>query len=324
MKKLYTLLTIILSVLVSANAQPTITATDFNPYIGLAIKYYTFTPFPFDGGPAGAGVTWDFSQVSANDSVTAVYVDPATTIHAASFPTATIANNLTGIGFEYLNANSNFIARAGIDAQGVLMPYSDDEVIMNYPCTYTTTYTDSYVATFSTGGYTFYRKGTVDVNADAYGTLLLPWGSVSNVLRLHLVENYTDSTAFSFTSYTSDNYIWVTPGTHYYLCSIASVSNQYSGSFLDAATVGLSKVDLSKFLHISPNPTTNYLCIDFAANEKINRTTITDISGKVVFSNDNNSIMENQRIAIDHLTAGYYFVNIETSDRTFTQKFIKQ
>ncbi len=325
MKKLYSLLSIILSVFVSVNAQPTITAADFNPYIGYSVNFYTFTPFPFDGGPAGAGVTWDFSQVSPNDSVTANYIDPATTIHAASFPSATVAGDITGTGLEYVNANSNFIARAGIDAGGVIMPYSDDEVIMNYPCTYTTTFTDSYTATFTAGGYIFYRQGTVDVNADAYGTLMLPWGSISTVLRLHLVENYTDSTSFSFNSYTSDNYIYVTPGTHYYLCNIASLNNQFSGSYINQNSfTGLSKLDLNKFLHISPNPATEYLNIDFAANEKILKTTITDITGKVVYSDAGNFSMKNQQIAVDYLNAGFYLVNIETADRTFTQKFVKE
>ena len=322
MKKLYSLLIMILTI-VTSFAQPIINSTDLNPYIGLAVNYYTFTPFPFDGGPSGANVTWDFSGVSPNDSVFANYVNPASTIHGANFPTSTIASQIVGTGFEYLNANSNFMARVGIDANGIMMPYTDEEKIITYPATYNTTFTDSFVASF-TSSIVFYRRGTVTMTADAWGTLILPWGSVSNVLRVHLIENYKDSSQFTNNNFVSDNYYWVTPGTHFFLCSIATVGSNYSGSYLNASSVGVNSIDFSKFLHVSPNPASNFLNIEFAANEKVLRTTITDIAGKVVYADAAGSSMEKQQINIAHLSSGYYLVNIETSERTFTQKFIRE
>jgi hypothetical protein len=306
---------------ISARSQPVINATDFNPFLGLAVKYYTFNPFPFDPGPSGANVTWDFSAVAYEDSFNTNFIDPATTAHAVNFPNANIAGQIVGTGFEYFDANSSFLSREGLDMTSQLMPYSDGEKIITYPCSYTTTFTDHYASTFTAGGFQFYRNGDVYGEADAYGTLMLPWGSVQNVLRLHLREIYTDSTGFTLSHDTADQYQYITPGIHFPLCSILKQGNTIEGSYLDEmSVVGINSLATDNQVKVYPNPASDHLFFSQNTNAILNYT-ITDITGKVILQPDK---IVNRRIDIQSLSPGYYFLNINTGTNIYSYRFVKQ
>jgi len=68
-----------------------------------------------------------------------------------------------------------------------------------------------------------------------------------------------------------------------------------------------------------PNPTTNFTQLKGIELNSIQKISLTDINGKIVFKN----ILINQSISISSLSKGVYFINITTSNNTIiTRKII--
>jgi hypothetical protein len=150
---------------------------------------------------------------------------------------------------------------------------------------------------------------------------MLPWGSIQDVLRIHITEEFRDSTSFTTLHYSSDNYIWVTPGTHFYLCNIASLDNNFSGSYVKQTSLGLNKVDLNAF-NIFPNPASKYLDLNLNTNAGEALVKITDVTGKIVSSEM--TAANASRIDVSFLDRGCYFVTVEADNKVYTKRFIKQ
>lgn len=330
MKKIYTILTVIIFTVTYSFAQPNITASNFNPVLGQAITYHTFTPTSLTPGSSGANQNWNFASTPNSGTVSFTYVTPASTPYGASFPSANLAANHNG-AYEYQIANTNFLARAGAWASGVTIPYSDAENLIAFPFTYNSTYTDNFAATFVSSGYTFNRSGSVNGTADGYGTLVLPWGTLTNVLRIHTTENYQDVWAFGTINYSSDNYYWVKPGTHYFLYSLAALtangSTSYGGSYIDQTSVGINQVDPGEVsLSIFPNPASENLSVHFNLRESVSvRISISNLLGQEVFSSEEGSIYAGnfeKAIDVSGLREGLYFLNIKMDDTITTSKLV--
>jgi hypothetical protein len=71
--------------------------------------------------------------------------------------------------------------------------YTDNVLELKLPCTYGTTWTDSYGASFTAAGVPATRVGSLTGNADAWGTLVLPVVETPNVLRVHVRKQTFDA-----------------------------------------------------------------------------------------------------------------------------------
>jgi WD40 repeat protein len=77
-----------------------------------------------------------------------------------------------------------------------------------------------------------------------------------------------------------------------------------------------NKLDLTIF----PNPAKDFLYLKIPANLKIEKIEITDLTGRIVFSSNQNETM----ISINHLPSGCYFLSIQTQEnKKAIQSFIK-
>jgi hypothetical protein len=319
MKKNYLIIILIFQITLTINAQPYISNTDFNPLVGESHTTYSFTPLPFDPGPSGANVTWDFSTISPGNTTVLTIVTPSSTPNGANYPSATIAADFGGY-YEYMIANTSFFARSGIDV-GFPMVYSDEEKILTYPFTYNSTFTDSFAASFLTTN----RTGVVTGTADAYGTLILPWGTVSNVLRFHLVENFQDASPSGTQAYTSDNYFWVTPGVHYYLCSISSLTGTIAGKYIDATSVGLnSNIVFNSEMSSYPNPVTDKLNLKINSGKSIDHVIVADIAGKKLFDQQLYGFASEHQIDLSMLNSGFYILTVKLGNQSISQKILKK
>ncbi len=80
-------------------------------------------------------------------------------------------------------------------------------------------------------------------------------------------------------------------------------------------------VKQSENITIYPNPTTGAFSLKL--NSKMSRIKITDITGKIIYS-DNNIVDEIVKIDISTQTQGIYIVKITTENKVLTTKIIKQ
>jgi WD40 repeat protein len=78
----------------------------------------------------------------------------------------------------------------------------------------------------------------------------------------------------------------------------------------------VNEIDLTIF----PNPANDLIHLNIPKNLKIEKTEITDLTGKIVFSSNQNENI----IPINHLPSGFYFLSIQTQEKKKAiQSFIK-
>ena len=304
----------------SAIAQPTISASGVLSTIGDVVVYTTDTTTSFNPGSSGANQTWNFTGLHAHTSSSTIYVDPSTTPFASDFPAANIAGT-SGQNIVYIFQSNNRIENYGAATATVSMPYMDPEDLIHFPFSMGSSYTDSWMAVFNSGAYTFYRTGTTTVTADGYGTLQTPVGSYVNALRVHLVQNYQDSTFIGvpyIITYSNDEYMWYENGTHSVISTMYEFTSSLGGTtqrtnYLQSIN-GVNSLPNKNALVISPNPAveTINLSLTEAGNTQAEVVIYNSIGEKVKsLSGENFPVGTNNiQINIADLPQGIYFLHL--------------
>ncbi|HWY39051.1 MAG TPA: T9SS type A sorting domain-containing protein [Bacteroidia bacterium] len=330
MKKLYIILPLLcFTIKIKMFAQsPILTAANSNPVIGEVINgqgiNYT------SPGSGGASQVWNFSALVSTGAQSFSFIDPSTTANAASFPTSNIATfNSAASSYNYLTTSStSLLADGNFTSPSTLMPYSNPQKVLDYPFSMGSNFTDTYQGSYTSGSSTIIRKGTDTVTADGYGSLILPYGTLNNVLRASIIDNYADTTTLGvpFAKFRTVTYNWYLPNIHYPVMSLTSIyynGNPVAqfGSYLDqtSTSIGIIEHDLlNSNLSIYPNPATNSLFIQAAG--KIKTITCTNYLGQAA-----DVKFENNSVNISSFSKGLYFLTVTSEDgKTNTQKFIKE
>lgn len=315
----------------SFSQSPTLTAANSNPVVGEVIngEAINYT----NPGSGGASQTWDFSALVALGAQTFSYVNPSTTVNAASFPSATIATTSAATTTNnYYSTSATDFSIEGYDygaPTNLTEPYSNAEKVLTYPFTMGSNFMDDYYGTYTSGANTINRTGTNAVAADGYGTLILPWGTLNNVLRVVSVDDYADSTStgMPFSHFTFNIFNWYYPGVHNAVLSLTSLYMNGDtttpvaqfGTYLDQVSVGINENVFSKSdFNIYPNPSNEKLFIQ--STEKIKSLNCMNSLGQTI-----SVTIENNAINISSLSKGMYFlIVVSENGNSFRKKFIKE
>lgn len=264
MKK-FILTSLVAAAIFSAVAQPILTTANSVQNIG---EIFTTRMCSFSSpGPGGASQNWNFSSVTPTAITSTSFVLPSSIPGSSIFSGATHAST-DGNSIGFYAVNTNTLQMVGTrPSPTVNMVYSNREDLMRFPFTMGNSYADNFAATFTTTN-AFYRYGTSTLTADGYGTLTTPAGTFNNVLRIHLQQVYKDSAWFGMPfiiNYNNDQYMWFTPGIHYALLTISTLTNSIAptSQFLmylqnysaDVTEMKNTTNDLSLF----PNPASSEL-----------------------------------------------------------------
>ena len=325
-----------LSVTSMALAQPTLTAAGINPVIG-DVTSVTSSTAAISPGSSGANQTWNLSITGTASTNTAVAV--SSTPSGSSFPGSNIAVGTSTSAYVYYNASSTAFQYYGSKSTQGVQYYSNPEDFLHFPCTYNSTYTDAFACTY-TSSTTIYRNGTVTVTADGYGTLTTPAGTFSNVMRVHLFENYRDSGNISgFASVTNlqnDEYLWFLNSNHTAIASVASLTTSVSGfntvantcSYANSVVTGINNADnLISSCNLFPNPTSNNLTlnINLTDAQKLSLKLYNSLGAQVgtAINTDGVQGLNDVKLDVATLPEGIYFVQISLNGvLTSAKKFI--
>lgn len=325
---------------VAAIAQPTLNAANSNPVTGdvLTLQQYSY----ISPGNSGGSQTWNFSSITQSTNAAIAYSYAAVSAsNAAIFPNANQQyGSSTTFGFNKISTTA--LQNYGVKQGTVNIVYSNPEDQMHYPFTMGGSYSDPFLATFTSSGSTFERRGTTTVNADAYGTLQLPSGTFSNVLRVHFVQDYQDSTDMPgfgpyIITYLNDEYMWYLPNNHMPIFSTYSLTMD-NGFSAPTSSTGSNKlgtivsgineqVNYIKSLNFYPNPTSNgVLNLDLNLNDNINyEIVIVDNLGREVLrtkSDDGITGYNFKTIDISSLESGLYNFEVVTGTIKLVNKKI--
>jgi len=261
----------------AAIAQPTLTATGINPVIG---ESYTINNGNYvSEGSSGANQTWDLSTISGSSGGLTNNVTPSSTPNGSNFPTSNLAadNTTTGSTGYYFTSSSVLQILGAVGGSGsTVITYSNYEDILHFPFNYNNSYNDQWAASFQSAGYNYYRTGNTTVTADGYGTLITPNGTYTNVMRVHFVQDYQDSTYIGtpyIITYYNDEYIWYKEGVHATLAAVYTFTNSMSGTstagFYLTGTIGIDETNnYITSSNVFPNPAVDKVNINLNLTEK--------------------------------------------------------
>ncbi|MDQ3191121.1 MAG: T9SS type A sorting domain-containing protein [Bacteroidota bacterium] len=327
MKKNYVLLLLMLLVIGKTNAQ-TLTSATNNPVIGET--FTTHSSSHTGAGNSGTGQTWNFSTSASLGTTTVSFIAPSSAPNSGSFANANISI-LTGGNYSFMENTSTAQSILGYDVNGTIFTYSDPEDLIRFPFSYDSSYVDNFVADVNG----FDRVGFSTVTADGTGTLILPYGTFNNVLRVKVVQDYSDSYNGSvYYEYLTEIYMWYLPNIHFYLYSQSSIitnggTPSLSAAYLDPSHVttnileyNSSDIDLMLF----PNPANNSTILSYSLSESsaVN-IAILNTMGQIVKEEkieNHSSGVYNHNLDLNFLPKGIYFVQLEINGAVSTKKLI--
>ncbi len=291
----------------------------------------TFAP-GFTIGNAGPNQTWDMSTLWVNGTDTVRFVDPAATANAADFPTANLGIDQASLGgTAYLLSSPT-----GLDLQGLvgdLLGTGDPLVIHQVPASRIAQFPFTYQNTFS-------NTSTIDVTVDAssfgiafvdsarikrismrnltsdgYGTLILPAGTNTNVLRVKEINDQNDSlwihsflgwSLFQDTVYTDSTFTWWNNTKGYYLAQAIYIGGVLNNlDYQDPVIVGRPE-PIALAFQVYPNPAQDRLFID--TDGKAYSMQISDLQGRIVSTQ--RILGPHAELGVGQLQRGYYLYTL--------------
>jgi hypothetical protein len=302
MKK-FTLLSTLTAVLfvTTTFAQPVIVDGTNLPPVGYTTSIMNGTASTGPGA-GGASATWNLGTLSLSNVGTYAVVNPATTPVAASYPSGNYAISVTPTSGSALY--SYYIKTAGdlselcnsvTTTAGSGVNYTPGpRKILKFPFNYNDTFTAVYATTASPGN---------DFESyDGYGTLITPWATYTNVVRIK--TTYTSSVGYAINWYTLNPLLSV--------LTYDSNSNSYTGLTV-SPTETEQVTPPNSAVSVFPNPFTNNMVVKLSSGTAIDHAAIviTDVTGRIV---KQVAIANNETtIRRDKLGSGIYFYQVVNS-----------
>lgn len=328
----------VLAISGSLAAQPTLTNGNLSPVAGEKFYQFTCNTAGITNGASGAGVTWNFSGLTTVYTDSLEYIACMGTPYCDTFPGSTLSIDHGGGYYEYYITDANQFAITGYGDAPYSEYYSNPISMLNYPMTYGTTSIDTYA--YSQPFSPYYSNGVDTFHGDAWGTLILPSGTYTNTLRVHLVMTVHDSDLSGgspvVTDHYSDLYFWYTPGFHnplltmyYDTIGTGTPTLQDVVYYTEPASLKTKNSFVTQeSIEVYPNPVNDLLHIRYNASVAQNITlSVTDMAGRVVGSSVTNEVSKGANeltYPVNTLSAGMYIMKLQTPVNTIVKKIMVQ
>lgn len=334
MKQLYVPVLSMVVPFFSATAQPTLTSGSASPVPGDESIYQS--ALFMDQGPAGAGQTWDLSSLTNLASATRQWVAPVATGVGGPFPNATVAVGLTANHFLFYKATATGFEEDGFSLLTTVSTCGDRLTLMQYPLAFGGVFSDDMQCDITDGVTSWEETATITAGADSYGTLVLPWGTVNDVLRVR-TQTHREETQYGTVS-DYDTYSWYKPGVHFAIATIETRVATFSGftirdsstAVLDASAIGMEEaLRYSIGVDLQPNPATDRVEVVYGvAGGRALSIDLIDLTGTTVrtFPRTTNAAgVQRETIDLHGLSGGAYLVRVTDHTGAFGMKrLVKQ
>ncbi len=285
----------------SSSAQPVFSGCNFE-FGDVAIKSHNDNVFE---GSAGENVIWDFSQVTVGSFDFLEIIE----IAEAPFPDSFVDGDMTIISnsgyYDVIRCDGEMLSYLGEMTNSSALVYGDVREILRFPMTYLDEFVDSY----ERGA----QVGIDSLLVDGYGTLILPYGTFENVLRVRTIDN--SEVIGSGISWRSISYAFYHETSFIPLLGISHLNQldfiTHGVSFSDPNAVDVTNVERDK-IKMFPNPVSDIL--HFNGLERGSTVNIYTLSGTLVQSAFSKETINS--VPVDRLSAGLYFVQITDDHST--------
>jgi hypothetical protein len=290
-------------------AQPLFTATPFLPHTG--DSYTVGRYMHVNEGPTGANQTWDISDSQFLADASYEVVSALDVPCHNDYPEALQAIGVGG-GYDMLAVVDNEVLSYGITQTPGMAGfyYSNPQTKMSFPMSYNDTWSDTFNGTDPNGTM---RTGNSTATYDGYGTLITPYGTYANVIRLHAHIYTFDITTDAECPADLDYYFWYGADYRYPLAvtwSGTGVCGLTSGSeYLSGIQTSTKELNETSSVSAYPNPFTDQLSISNEKNWSNATIVLLDVCGHEVLRVKNQN---GKQFILDtsSLTSGIYVIRI--------------
>lgn len=300
MKKIYTLL-FVSCIVISANAQFLMKSDSHILKVG--DEHYFNITNNVDAGANGAACVWNFSKLETSSQLTSYMYDVAKTGNSLDIPEANTVLEEFGVKF-FFKSTGSIMEQYGTVSGNTITKYDKPFVKMVFPFEYGDVYSGDFSGIIEGPNFKQPIEGNYSLEADAYGTLIIPTGIYNNVIRIKTYkEEYSKGSSCNCGVV---SYKWYSKDIRYPLLTI--IQSQNSNGTTTIRTAYYSKFKLNEIIekedvnlkyiqaNMYPNPFNESFKIDYY----IQKDSPVEI---VVFDNTGRKVSS---IQINKQAAGYY------------------
>ena len=276
--------------------------------------YYSLAT-EFFPGPAGANQTWDFSHIDGDFLGSDTALPVAGSPFAANFPTANYLYKFSGpltegdlYFYHNLTAEKFEIITLGYNGSTGDNFSPNPKTYVTFPYVYNTVFTDTFQSTTDSGPTTF------TATYDGYGTLIMSFGTFTNVVRQKVVSNGVT------------NYNWFNVSPFYPILQTVFEENML-GIVQDQTQLDITDNETAGSAAVYPNPVRDVVHINLASQISGPVTiSVYNLAGQMVYNQKSDLDESHVSADIQHLSPGLYFVEISTleSSPPFISKIVKE
>lgn len=286
-------------------AQPVISSSDITGDFSancFSIQDSTLIP-----GMSGENATWDFSSLNAPLVSTLRLVEPSETPYYNFFPQSNYCYELVhsnGVLYQYnilTETSLNFLGQASPTTNQVFVYNVDPVKIFDLPYIYGSTFTDVFATTNTTGTFTS--------TYDSYGTIILPFGTFTNVVR-------------QISNYARLQYTWYHTNPYYQLARLdidyGAFGQRRFTMWENTTQLSLPQIENQSSFILYPNPNNGNFII--TSEKQLLQIIITDIMGKEIDNISPNSL--STEITLKNCKTGTYLIKCITENNVLFKKII--
>lgn len=309
------LLLLFLCSMATAYAQPVLTTAQL-PQDQDGVKHTYLDWQNLTVGPGGANVTWDYSAAVPNGFLDSgkyeipLFVPPSNYPFnmAYRFRHSYNGNSPNVDYFDYFIITPDSLTRAGMDhniADFHPVSFKNPAPMLRFPMTYGDAWHESIGGEHQSiiGPRDF--EGISYVDADGYGTLILPNATLNNVLRVHVIDTFIQNgSRFEFAS----TYYFFQPQQRYPVLVHCNRNYDMAYAWIGSNFVPTGVEEGIKLsAQIYPNPAHHEVRIHWDSPESTGMLTIINLKGQVVRKS---TIHNDETHSIKDLQQGMYFLDV--------------
>lgn len=319
------------------SAQTTITKAFNDPITGETANYLNVTGTP-DNSATGSNVTFNNASLVLGVASPTVYSTPTST-EITTFPGSTLKMAGSGNTVYYKQTASKLEITGLVTTDATLNLSVNNGTFISYPAAFGYSETDQAQGTFTSTSANGLCKGTINISADASGTLILSSSTYNNILRIKSIQNFNlylpNDTSFLFPigSIVNTSYSYYDNTHKFPLLTtiqttinvpVAGINNQTTNAAQALNTNLLSAGDVAvkkEGLKIYPNPAQDF--IEFKGqSENYSTVKIYSLDGKLVKASE----IKAGKVQVSDLPSASYFIEVSGKDnkKPEASKFIKK
>lgn len=289
---------------------------------------------PTEPGDAGMNVTWDFSGLNEVEELVFDYVEPASTVFGYAFPNASLCGVDDENNHSFYSLTDGFLTVEGYagyvegETDSLKIVYSDAEQYIPIPFEFGDSHSDAFAGSSELLGFTANIDGEVSFEADAYGTLILPNGTYTNVIRYHLTREQQTSVLGQTSTSTKEQWGWMSADHRFWLCLMETNNDGFGDEdivWYAKNPLALSVQNESRSrIKVYPNPAANgqtvYIDADFDGMAEVS---IHHMNGSLVSATNRFiSVGQNAVCETGDLAPGLYTLTIASDHQRLVSTIV--